>query len=64
MQVNDEIVIVGSARTPIGGLLGMFANINAKDLGAHAIKAALKRSELNPNELEEVLMGCVYGQSC
>jgi acetyl-CoA C-acetyltransferase len=56
---NDPIVIVGSARTPIGGLLGVLSGLTAIDLGAHAIKHAIKRSNLKSTEIEEVFMGCV-----
>ena len=41
---NDPIVIVGAARTPIGGLQGDFASLSASDLGAVAIKAAVERA--------------------
>lgn len=56
---NDPIVIVGSARTPIGGLLGNLSTWSSIDLGAHAIKHAILRSNLESKDVEEVLMGCV-----
>lgn len=56
---QDPIVIVGSARTPIGGLLGIFSGLSAPDLGAVAIKAAVDRAHLKPEDIEEVIMGCV-----
>lgn len=55
----DPIVIVGSARTPLGDLLGVFASLGAVDLGAIAIKAALDRAKIPNNEIDEVIMGCV-----
>lgn len=59
MQKDDPVVIVGSARTPLGSFLGMFANMPAVQLGATAIKAAISRSHLDPNDINEVIMGCV-----
>src|SRR5271166_1501065 len=54
---NDPIVIIGAARTPIGGLLGDFATLSASDLGSVAIKAALARGA--PATVDAVIMGCV-----
>ena len=59
MKNQDPIVIVGSARTPIGGLLGVFSALRAPELGAEAIKAAVLRSKLRPEDIDEVIMGCV-----
>jgi len=56
---NDPIVIVGAARTPIGGLQGDFASLSASDLGAVAIKAALERAGLTADAVDKVIMGCV-----
>jgi acetyl-CoA C-acetyltransferase len=56
---NDPIVIVGAARTPIGGLLGDFASLSASDLGAVSIKAALGRARVEPAAVDKVIMGCV-----
>jgi acetyl-CoA C-acetyltransferase len=58
-MLNDPIVIVGAARTPMGGLLGDFAALSASDLGAVAIKAALERGRVAPPDVDEVIMGCV-----
>ena len=55
----DPIVIVGAARTPLGGLLGDFASLGASDLGAVAIKAALERAGVQPAAVDKVIMGCV-----
>ena len=54
-----EVVIVSMARTPIGSFLGGLSNVSATQLGAIAIKAALKKIELNPEMVDEVLMGNV-----
>src|ERR1043166_6613458 len=58
-MLNDPIVIVGAARTPMGGLLGDFAALSASDLGAVAIKAALERARVAAPDVDEVIMGCV-----
>ncbi len=55
----DPIVIVGSARTPMGGFQGDLADVEAPELGAAAIRAALERAGLAPAEVEEVVFGCV-----
>ena len=54
---NDPIVIVGAARTPIGGLQGDFASLAASDLGAVAIKAAVERAGIAPTDVDEVIFG-------
>ncbi|PQJ78919.1 acetyl-CoA C-acyltransferase [Polaribacter porphyrae] len=54
-----DVVIVSVARTPIGSFLGSLSSIPATILGASAIKGALKKINLPPNEVEEVFMGNV-----
>src|SRR5690554_167593 len=56
---QDPIVIVGSARTPMGALQGELAGIPSPQLGAAAIRAAVERSGLPAEAVQEVLMGCV-----
>src|SRR5512141_1978218 len=56
-MVNDPVVIVGAARTPMGGLQGDFASLAASDLGAVAIRAAVQRAGIKPEEVEEVIFG-------
>ena len=56
--MNDHVVIVSAARTPIGGLLGDFASLQAHQLGAVAIKAAVERAGVDQNTVDEALMGC------
>ncbi len=56
---KDPIVIVGAARTPMGGLLGELAPLQAWELGAAAIRAALDRAQLAPEDVDETIMGCV-----
>jgi acetyl-CoA C-acetyltransferase len=58
-MTKDPIVIVSAARTPMGGFMGDFASLSAPELGAAAIKAAVERAGLKPNEIDEVIMGCV-----
>jgi acetyl-CoA C-acetyltransferase len=55
--MNDPIVIVSAARTPIGGLLGDFSNLSAAELGAVVIKAAVDRAGVSGAAINEVLMG-------
>jgi len=55
----DPIVIVGAARTPMGGFLGDFKDVSAAQLGARAIAAALERAALKGEDADEVVMGCV-----
>ena len=59
MMQDDPIVITGAARTPIGGYQGSLAPVSAPELGSAAISAALERSAVPPESIEEVLMGCV-----
>lgn len=54
-----EVVIVSAVRTPIGSFLGSLSSISATQLGATAIKGALKKINLDPTKVDEVLMGCV-----
>ncbi len=56
---NDPIVIVGAARTPMGGFQGDFASLAASDLGAGAIKAAVERAGIQPSAVDKVIFGCV-----
>lgn len=57
--MNDPVVIVSAARTPMGGFQGELAALTAPQLGAEAIRAALARAGLNPEHVQEVIMGCV-----
>ncbi len=56
---NDPIVILGSARTPMGGFQGDLKSLSAPELGAAAIRAAVERSGVAAEQVQEVLMGCV-----
>ena len=59
MAANEEIVIVGAARTPVGSFGGVFGAVPAHELGATAIKAALERAKVSPEEVDEVIFGQV-----
>ena len=56
---TDPIVIVGLARTPLGAFQGELKGFTAPDLGAAAIRAAVERAQIKPEEVDEVIMGCV-----
>ena len=57
MSEQDPVVIVGMARTPMGGLLGDLASLSANELGAIAVKAAVAEAGLKPGEANEIIMG-------
>jgi len=56
---QDPIVIVSAARTPMGGFQGALKSFTAPELGAAAIRAALERAKIKPEDVQEVIMGCV-----
>jgi len=56
---QDAIVIVSVARTPMGGFQGELKGFAAPELGAAAIRAAIERAKLKPEDVQEVIMGCV-----
>jgi len=59
MKNQDPIVIVGSARSPIGDLLGVLSTVHAPKIGAMAIQAAIERANLRQEDIEELIMGCI-----
>src|SRR5580658_8358879 len=62
MAATDPIVIVGSARTPIGAFQGDLKDLTAPQLGAAAIRASVERAGISSDavdEVGEVIMGCV-----
>ncbi len=59
MSNSDPIVIVSCARTPMGGMQGDFATVTAPELGGVAMKAALERSGVLADDIDEVIMGNV-----
>lgn len=56
---DDPIVICSYARTPMGGFLGALAGASATELGAAAVKAAVARAGVLPEDVERIYMGCV-----
>jgi len=56
---SDPVVIVGLARTPMGGFQGELKSFDAPELGAAAIRAAVERAKIRPEDVQEVIMGCV-----
>ncbi|MBB2168818.1 acetyl-CoA C-acyltransferase [Gluconacetobacter aggeris] len=59
MNMDDPVVIVSAARTPVGWFQGVLSDVPATELGAVAIRGALARSGLAPDSVDTVLMGCV-----
>jgi acetyl-CoA C-acetyltransferase len=55
----EDVVIVSGARTPVGAFNGSFANVPAHELGRVAIKAALERANIKPDDVSEVILGQV-----
>ena len=55
--MNDPIVIVGAARTPMGAFQGDFSSVSASDLGAVAIRAAIERAGVEPDLVQDVIFG-------
>lgn len=58
-MAEEPIVIVSAARTPIGGLLGDLSPLSAHELGAIAIRAAVERAAIKPEDVQEVILGNV-----
>jgi acetyl-CoA C-acetyltransferase len=59
MPHKDSVVILGTARTPMGSFLGSLSSLSAVELGTAAVAAALSRSAIDPDRIEQVIMGCV-----
>ena len=57
--MSTDIVIVSAARTPVGAFNGAFANTPAHELGAEAVKAAMSRAHVEPEDVDEVILGQV-----
>ena len=57
-EINDA-VIIGAARTATGKFLGSLKGFSATDLGAIAVKEAVRRAGIKPEQVDEVIMGCV-----
>ena len=59
ISASDPIVVLSYARTPMGGLQGALADVQATDLGATAVKAAVERAGVAGEDIERIYMGCV-----
>src|SRR2546423_235850 len=59
MNDRKQAVIISAARTPTGKFQGLLKNFSAPDLGAIAIKEAVKRAGIRGDQIDEVIMGCV-----
>ena len=59
LSENDPVVILSYARTPMGGLSGVFSDVSATDLGATAVRAAVERAGVAGEDVERIYMGCV-----
>src|SRR5215218_7873997 len=59
MADNKEAVIISAARTPTGKFQGALKGFTAPELGAIAIREAIKRAGVDPAKIDEVIMGCV-----
>jgi len=58
--MSSHVYIISAVRTPIGSLNGSLSSVSAADLGAKVIEEALKRANVNANEVSEVIIGQVY----
>jgi acetyl-CoA C-acetyltransferase len=58
MNKND-VVITGMARTPMGSFQGSLSSENAPKLGSIAIKGAIKKADIRPEDIDDIVMGCV-----
>ncbi|MEI0566861.1 acetyl-CoA C-acetyltransferase [Brachyspira pulli] len=54
-----EVIIASAVRTPVGKFLGSFSNVSAVELGTIAVKEALKRANIKPEQVDETYFGCV-----
>ena len=59
ISAADPIVVLSYARTPMGGLQGALADVDATELGATAVKAAVERAGVEGADIERIYMGCV-----
>ena len=59
MSAIKQPVIISAVRTPVGKLLGALKNFKATDLGAIVVREAVKRAGVKPEDVDEVIMGCV-----
>jgi acetyl-CoA C-acetyltransferase len=58
-MATDPIVILSTARTPMGSMQGALADVSATDLGATVVRAAVERAGIKSDEIDRIYMGCV-----
>ena len=58
-QSDDPVVILSYARTPMGGMQGVLADVSATELGATAVKSAVERARIAGEDIDRIYMGCV-----
>jgi acetyl-CoA C-acetyltransferase len=56
---SDDVVILSGCRTPIGSFGGAFKDVSAVELGAVAVREAVRRSGARPDQVDEVILGCI-----
>src|SRR4029453_392593 len=59
MSDTKEAVIISAVRTPVGKLLGSLKSFTATDLGAIVVRESVRRAGVAPEDVDEVIMGCV-----
>ena len=59
MPELNEAVIISATRTPVGKFLGSLKGFSAPELGAIVVRESVKRAGINPEDVDEVIMGCV-----
>src|SRR5256885_12526932 len=59
MSAIKQPVIISAVRTPVGKFLGALKNFKATELGAIVVRESVKRAGVKPEEVDEVIMGCV-----
>src|SRR4029078_5211345 len=59
MSAIKEAVIISAARTPVGKFLGTLKNFKAPELGSIVVRESVKRAGIKPEDVDEVIMGCV-----
>src|SRR5215217_2192480 len=59
MPELNEVVIISAARTPVGKFLGSLKGFSATELGAIVVRESVKRAGVEPEDVDEVIMGCV-----
>ena len=56
---TGEVVILSACRTPIGSFGGAFRDVSAVELGTVAVREAVRRAGVRPDQVDEVILGCI-----